>query len=276
MPRAQELADRVAIVTGGAGGIGRATVELFVEEGARVVIADTDAARGEELAAKLGSQTAFKRTDVAQVDEVEQVVDFAAAHFGGLHVMVNNAGVSSRRYGRFLDDPLDDFQHVMGVNLFGVMAGSQFAARHMARNGGGSIVNTSSIAGLSAGGGVITYRAAKAAVIHFSRSIALDLAEEGIRVNCVAPGHISTGMTSYDMAAVMRLTQPLKRQGLPRDVADAVLYLASERSAQVTGIVLTVDGGTTAGPPVRQLREITAARPGGELHRRREEDRGGA
>jgi NAD(P)-dependent dehydrogenase (short-subunit alcohol dehydrogenase family) len=277
MASSKELADRVAIVTGGASGIGRATVELFAEQGARVVIADTDAARGDELAAKVGGQAAFKRTDVTDVDEVEQVVDFATAHFGGLHVMVNNAGVSgSRRYGRFLDDPLDDFQRVMGVNLFGVMAGSQGAGRYMARNGGGSIVNIASIAGLSAGGGVVSYRAAKAAVIHFSRSIAIDLAEDGIRVNCVAPGHISTGMTSYDMAAVMRLTQPLKRQGLPRDVAEAVLYLASERSAQVTGIVLTVDGGTTAGPPIRQMREITAAGAGGESARRREEDRGGA
>jgi NAD(P)-dependent dehydrogenase (short-subunit alcohol dehydrogenase family) len=122
----------------------------------------------------------------------------------------------------------------------------------------------------------MTYRAAKAAVIHFSRSIAIDLAEEGIRVNCVAPGHISTGMTSYDMAAVMRLTQPLKRQGLPRDVAEAVLFLASERSAQVTGIVLTVDGGTTAGPPLTHMREIMAARAGGEPPRRREEENGGA
>ncbi|HWC38603.1 MAG TPA: SDR family oxidoreductase [Acidimicrobiales bacterium] len=275
MARAQELADRVAIVTGGASGIGRATVELFVEEGARVVIADTDAARGDELAAQLGDKTAFKRTDVTRVDEVEQVVDFAAAHFGGLHVMVNNAGVSGSRYGRFLDDPLDDFQRVMGVNLFGVMAGSQGAGRYMARNGGGSIVNIASIAGLSAGGGVMTYRAAKAAVVHFSRSIAIDLAEDGIRVNCVAPGHISTGMTSYDMAAVMRLTQPLQRQGLPRDVAEAVLYLASERSAQVTGIVLTLDGGTTAGPPLSHLRDIMAARAGGEPPGRREEDRGG-
>jgi NAD(P)-dependent dehydrogenase (short-subunit alcohol dehydrogenase family) len=276
MAKAQELADRVAIVTGGASGIGRATVELFVEEGARVVIADTDTARGEELAAKLGGRAAFKRTDVSDRDEVDQVVEFATAHFGGLHVMVNNAGVSSSRYGRFLDDPLDDFQHVMGVNLFGVMAGSQRAGRHMARNGGGSIVNTASIAGLSAGGGVMTYRAAKAAVIHFSRSIAIDLAEEGIRVNCVAPGHITTGMSSYDMAAVMRLTQPLKRQGLPRDVAEAVLYLACERSAQVTGIVLTVDGGTTVGPPLTYMREIMAARAGGGPPRRREEDKGGA
>jgi NAD(P)-dependent dehydrogenase (short-subunit alcohol dehydrogenase family) len=140
------------------------------------------------------------------------------------------------------------------------MVGSQLAARHMAKSGGGSIINASSIAGLSAGGGVMTYRASKAAVIQFSKSIAIDLAQYGIRVNCVAPGHISTGMTSYDMASVMRATQPLRRQGLPGDVANAVLYLASERSAQVTGIVLTVDGGTTAGPPPIQQKRTMAPR----------------
>lgn len=248
----EELAGRVAIVTGGSSGIGRATVELFAQHGARVVIADVDDVAGTDLAAKLGKGTVFKRADVANGDDVRALVDFALTRFGELHIMFNNAGISGSPYHRFLDDRLEDFERVIGVNLFGVMVGSQCAARHMVKNGGGSIINTASIAALTAGGGVMTYRASKAAVIHFSRSIAIDLAEYGIRVNCVAPGHIKTGMTSYDMDKVIQATQPLKRQGLPRDVADAVLYLASERSAQVTGTVLTVDGGTTAGPPLRQ------------------------
>jgi NAD(P)-dependent dehydrogenase (short-subunit alcohol dehydrogenase family) len=259
MGQEPELSGRVAIVTGGASGIGRATVELFVAEGARVVIADVDAARGEEVAAKLDGAAAFKRTDVADADQVQELVDFAVAHFGGLHVMFNNAGVSDSSYGSFLDDDLKSFQRVMGVNLFGVMVGSQRAARHMAKSGGGSIINTTSTAGIKAGGGVMTYRASKAAVIQFSRSIAIDLAEHGIRVNCIAPGHIPTGMTKYDMAQVIRVNQPLQRQGMPIDVAYAALYLASDRSAQVTGVVLPVDGGTTAGSPPRQLREITTA-----------------
>jgi NAD(P)-dependent dehydrogenase (short-subunit alcohol dehydrogenase family) len=254
----QELSGRVAIVTGGASGIGRATVELFAEEGAKVVIADVDTARGEEVAAKLGGAAAFKRTDVANADEIQELVDFAVARFGGLHIMFNNAGIPGSTYGRFLDDELKDFQRVMAVNLLGVMVGSQRAARHMAKNGGGSIINTSSIAALKAGGGVLTYRASKAAVIQFSKSIAIDLAEYGIRVNCIAPGHIPTGMTSYDLAPVVRLTQPLQRLGTPKDVAHAALYLASERSAQVTGIVLPVDGGTTVGAPVNQLKQILA------------------
>ncbi|HXJ35454.1 MAG TPA: SDR family oxidoreductase [Candidatus Eisenbacteria bacterium] len=256
----QELSGRVAIVTGGANGIGRATVELFVEEGAEVVIADVDAARGEELAARLGAAAAFKRTDVANADEVQELVDFAVARFGGLHVMFNNAGIASS-FRRFLDDDLTDFRRVMTVNLFGVMIGSQRAARHMSKNGGGVIINTTSIGGINAGSGLTVYRAAKAAVIHFSKSIAVDLAEYGIRVNCIAPAHIPTAINaSLNYAQVVRVMQPLQRVGQPRDVANAVLYLASERAAQITGIVLPVDGGTTAGRPPGPLKDFMAAR----------------
>jgi NAD(P)-dependent dehydrogenase (short-subunit alcohol dehydrogenase family) len=255
----QELSGKVAIVTGGASGIGRATAELFVEEGARVVVADVDAERGEELAGTLGPAAAFRRTDVSRAEDVQGAVDLAVARFGGLHVMFNNAGIAES-IGGFLDDELKDFQRMMAVNLFGVMVCSQRAARHMAKHGGGSIINNSSIGGISAGGGVMTYRAAKAAVTHFSKCIAIELAPHGIRVNCIAPGHIATEMTPYDMEAVVRLTQPLQRLGSPRDVANAALYLASEQSAQITGIVLPVDGGTTAGTPANLLREIMTAR----------------
>jgi len=244
-----ELAGRVAVVTGGASGIGRATAELFVAEGARVVVADVDGARGEAVAAALGTAAAFKRTDVADAGDVQALVDFAVAAFGGLHVMVNNAGVSGAMTARFLDDDLADFHRVLDVNLLGVMLGSQRAARHMAAHGGGAIINTSSVAALKPGAGVMTYRASKAAVIQFSKSIALELAPHGIRVNCVAPGHIPTGMTSYDLGPMIRRAQPLQRQGQPLDVAQAALFLAGERSAQVTGLVLPVDGGTNVGAP---------------------------
>jgi NAD(P)-dependent dehydrogenase (short-subunit alcohol dehydrogenase family) len=193
---------------------------------------------------------------------VQAAVDAAVARFGGLDVMVNNAGIGGAMHASFLEDPLDDFERVLAVNLRGVMVGSQRAARHMAAHGGGSIVNTASIAALSAGGGVLTYRASKAAVVHFSRSIAIDLAQHGIRVNCIAPGHIATPMTTYDMSAVIRLTQPLPRQGTADDVAEAILYLAGDRSAQITGVVLPIDGGTTAGPPAGALREALRPRRG--------------
>jgi NAD(P)-dependent dehydrogenase (short-subunit alcohol dehydrogenase family) len=256
---ADALAGKVAIVTGGASGIGRATVERFVEEGARVVIADVDAEGGAEVATRLGGAAAFVETDVTDPDQVQALVDVTVHRFGGLHVMFNNAGVSSAMV-RFLRDDLSDFTRVINVNVLGVMLGSQRAARHMKDHGGGSIINTSSIAGIGAGAGLATYRASKAAVIHLTRSIAVDLAQYDIRVNCIAPGHIATAMITYDMAPVMRLTQPLARQGTAADVAEAVLYLASDRSAQVTGVVLPIDGGTTAGPPANQLKLLMASK----------------
>ena len=272
---AAELSGKVAIVTGGASGLGRATVELFAQEGARVVIADVDVARGEDLARTLGPAALFKKTDVANAEDIQAVVDFAVDRCGGLHVMFNNAGISGTTYDRFLDDPLNDFQRMSGVNLLGVMLGTQRAARHMAAHGGGSIINNSSMAALKAGFGVMTYRAVKAAVVHFTKSVAIDLAEYAVRVNCIAPGHIRTEMTAYStpgmtpdvvervkkaVTAVTDSSRPLKRTGTAEDVAQAALYLGSDRSAQVTGIVLPVDGGASAGDSVNHLRNILDAR----------------
>ena len=248
-----ELAGKVAIVTGGASGLGRAMVERFAAAGAAVVVADVNEERGEALAAELGDAAAFTATDVADADQMQAAVDTAVERFGGLHVMVNNAGIGSSRR-RFLDDDFRDFDRVTRVNLLGVMVGSQRAARHMAAHGGGSIVNITSIGGINAGAGLMTYRATKAAVIHLTRSIAIDLAEHSVRANCIAPAHIPTEINAhYDQTQIIRLMQPLQRQGSPVDVAEAALFLASDRAAQITGIVLPVDGGTTTGPPVRDL-----------------------
>ena len=272
---AQALRDKVAIITGAAGGIGEATAELFVAEGAKLVLADVDEQRGAALAARLGAAAAFKRTDVSVEQEVQALVDFAVSEFGGLDVMFNNAAIAGSQHPRFLDDRLEDFQSVLGTNLFGVMTGSQAAARVMAKAGRGAIINNASIAGLLPGHALMTYRASKAAVIMFSRSIAIDLAEFGIRVNCLAPGHIRTPLTSFAppdasaevaarvkqaVGAAFDVNQPLKRTGYPADVAQAVLFLASDRAAQITGVVLPIDGGITAGDPVNHLIEIQAAR----------------
>ena len=251
----QELAGKVAIVTGGAGGIGRATAELLVAEGASVVVADLDAEAGQEVAAGIGEAAAFSQTDVSNADQVQALVDFAVDRFGGLDIMFNNAGIGSS-LTRFLHDDLEDFTRIMSVNLFGVIAGAQRAARHMKDHGGGCIINNASIAAVNVGAGMISYRASKAAVAHATKCMAIDLAPYGIRVNCLTPAHIRTGITTYEMGPVLRYMQPLEREAQPEDVANAVVFLASERAAQVTGIVLPIDGGTTAGPPFAQTKLI--------------------
>ncbi|GJO96849.1 hypothetical protein NJB18001_06880 [Mycobacterium marinum] len=211
-----ELAGKVAIVTGGASGIGRATVARFIAEGARVVIADVEAERGESLAAALGADAMFCRTDVSQPEQVAAVVAAAVDNFGGLHVMVNNAGVSGAMHRRFLDDDLADFHRVMTVNVLGVMAGTRDAARQMAAHGGGSIVNLTSIGGIQAGGGVMTYRASKAAVIQFTKSAAIELAHYEISGQCdragqhphPAVGVVGGGNGSRASRAVHRADSP--------------------------------------------------------------------
>jgi NAD(P)-dependent dehydrogenase (short-subunit alcohol dehydrogenase family) len=251
-----ELRDKVAIVTGGANGIGRAMATAFVAEGAQVVIADVDDAAGESVASSLGETAVFVHTDVSDASSVSAAVDAAVDRFGSLHVMVNNAGIASSPR-RLMDDDLRDFARVMGVDLYGVMVGTQQAARRMGP--GGSIVNVTSIAGISPGIGFATYRAAKAGVVHFSRSAAIELAERSIRVNVIAPGNIATAINAaFDTPSIVRKLQPLPRLGSPGDVANAAVYLASERSAQVTGVVLPVDGGTTTGPPPLSSDEVIA------------------
>src|ERR1700732_2809119 len=195
-----ELLGKVAIVTGGASGIGAGIVEKFISEGARVVIADVERERGEELAGKLGGDVVFRSADVANPEQIGALVAGAVETFGGLDVMVNNAGVSSRMHRSFLDDDLADFHRVMSVNVLGVMAGTRDAARQMATSGGGSIINMSSIGGIQAGGGVMTCRASKAAVIQFTKSAAIELAHYEIRVNAIAPGNIRTAIVRKSAA----------------------------------------------------------------------------
>ena len=270
-----ELTGKVAIITGGASGIGRAAVELFVAEGARVVIADVDDSKGAALAESHGDAALYQHCDVSSRADVQALVAAAINRFGALHIMFNNAGMSCAPFAHFIDDALDDFHRVMGVNLLGPMLGTQIAARHMKDHGGGVILNNSSIAGVLAGQAMMTYRASKAGLIQFSKSAAIDLAQYGIRVNCLVPGHIRTDLSSFKAqgaqdevaarveAAVTEVylsNQPLKRRGLPEDVAQAALFLASDRACQITGIAMPIEGGVTAGDPVNHLQDIFAAR----------------
>jgi NAD(P)-dependent dehydrogenase (short-subunit alcohol dehydrogenase family) len=273
---AGELEGQVAIVTGGAGGIGRASVELFAREGARVVIADIDDSAGAALAERIGGAALYQRTDVSDREQINALIDRAVADFGGMDIMFNNAGIACTAFPHFLDDTLEDFHRVMGVNLFGPMVGTQAAARQMRAQGrGGVVLNNASIAGLLAGQAMMTYRASKAALIHFSKSAAIDLAQYGIRVNCLVPGHIRTPLSSFEeegadtetaqlleqaIDAIYLSNQPIKRRGLPEDVAEAALFLVSGRARLITGVALPVEAGVTAGDPVNHLRDIFEAR----------------
>src|SRR3954453_19036457 len=188
-----ELMGKVAIVTGGASGLGEGLVRRFDAEGAKVVIGDIDRDSGAALAADIGGNPLFIESDVYDIEQVSGLVSTAVERFSGLQVMVNNAGVSGTMHRRFLDDDLADFERVMAINVRAVMAGTRDAARHMAEHGGGgSIINMSSIGGIQAGGGVMTYRASKAAVIMFTKSSAIELAHYEVRVNAIAPGNIPT------------------------------------------------------------------------------------
>jgi NAD(P)-dependent dehydrogenase (short-subunit alcohol dehydrogenase family) len=262
---ANELTGKVAIVTGGSSGIGLGAAERFIAEGARVVLADVNQEGGDAAAARLGTNAAFKRTDVGDPAQVVELIAFAVQKFGGLHIMVNNAGISGVRHPRLLDEDFNDFQRVMGINLLGMMVGTREAARHMAKNGGGSIINISSTGALQAGPGLWAYGTSKAAAIHFTKSAAVDLGEYAIRVNCIAPGNIETPIMASTVGAhlpekekaeMMKAVraflisrQPLQRQGTPKDLAEAVLFFASDRSSFITGTVLPVDGGMVVGSP---------------------------
>lgn len=260
-----ELEGKVAVVTGGASGLGEGLSRRFAAEGAKVLIGDIDRDAGAALVADIGADGLFVEADVSRLDQVSGLVSTAVERFGGLHVMVNNAGVSGTMHRRFLDDDFSDFDKIMAVNLRAVMAGTRDAARHMRDAGGGSIINITSIGGILAGGGVMTYRASKAAVIQFTKSAAIELAHYDIRVNAIAPGNIATAIvrksaSREDLEKLeefeakireqMRNDRPLKREGTADDVAEAALYFATDRSRYVTGTVLPVDGGTVAGKAI--------------------------
>jgi NAD(P)-dependent dehydrogenase (short-subunit alcohol dehydrogenase family) len=271
-----ELAGKVAICTGGAQGIGLGAARRFLEEGARVVIADVNEQRGQEVAAGLGQHAAFKATDVSDEGQIQALVDFAVDTFGGLDVMFNNAGISGARHARLFDDDFADFHRVMDINLLGVMLGTKLAARHMAEHGGGSIINITSIAGLQPSGSLISYHLSKVGVIMFSQGAALDLGEYGIRVNVIAPGNIETpilgetmgqGLSDEDKAAMLAKTrqflidrQPIRRQGLPSDIAAAATFFASDQSSYITANVMPVDGGMVIGQPPSKVTGIEKLR----------------
>ena len=254
------LEGKVAVVTGAARGIGEATARRFVEEGARVVLADVLDDGGETVAEGLGSAALYRHADVTQSGQVQALIDTAVEEFGGLHIMFNNAGTMGALQAGFLEEDFRTFRKTIEINLLGPMLGASFAARHMAKNGGGCILSTASSSALYGGYGIIPYRATKAGVVSMTRSLAIELGKYGIRVNCISPGPTRTPMTAMDGAPedrveelvdismeAMRGRMPLGRLGMPEDVANAAVFLASDQAAQITGVDLAVDGGETLG-----------------------------
>jgi NAD(P)-dependent dehydrogenase (short-subunit alcohol dehydrogenase family) len=254
------LQDKVAVVTGGASGIGEGTVRLFAAEGAKVVIADVQDARGQKLAEELGPNTAYVHADVSLEADVQQSIKTALSRWGKLDCMYNNAGFGGVS-GPIEETDMDAFDQTMAVLFKGVVLGMKHAAPIMKAQGYGSIISTASVAGVAGAFGPHIYSAAKAAVIHLTRSVANELGESGVRVNCICPGGIATPIFGKGMGLspeqadytvdLMRVRlaegQPIKRSGLPSDIAEAALWLASDASSFVTGHALVVDGGLTTG-----------------------------
>ncbi|MGD8416054.1 MAG: SDR family oxidoreductase [Pseudomonadales bacterium] len=252
------LQHKVAVITGGASGMGRATVERFLHEGARVVIADYNAENGQALMARLeaegyGETCTFVRTDVASEEDVAAVLGRAVEQFGGLDILFNNAGVGGA-IGPLTETTAADWDYTFDVLAKGVFFGIKHGARHMRELGrGGSIINTASIAGLSGDGGPMVYSAAKAAVISLTQSAAVELAADRIRVNAICPGFIATPLAAGGdperiQEAFMK-AQPWPDYGRGEHIAGAAVFLASDDAEFVTGEKLIVDGGLTAAGP---------------------------
>ena len=260
------LQDRVVVITGGASGMGLATVHRFLEEGAKVVVADFNEANGAALIDSVpnASHLRFIKVDVAQEADVKAMIEFAHDEFGTVDIVFNNAGVGGA-IGPLTETSMSDWDYTFDVLAKGVFLGIKHAAIYMKANGvQGSIINTASIAGLSGDGGPMIYSAAKAAVISLSQSAAIELAPDRIRVNAICPGFIITPLAAAgnpDIETSFAKGRPWPEAGRGEDIAGAALFLASDDSKFVTGEHLVVDGGlTAAGPELSKRFPNTSAR----------------
>ncbi len=277
MPIPDRFDGKVAIVTGGASGIGAGTVRRFIDEGASVLIADLNGDQASALADELGERAAALRTDVSKEEDIAAAVSEATDLFGGLDIMFNNAGFGGA-LGPLVEASVDDFDLTFDVLVKSVFLGIKHATPAIAERGGGSIINTASICAKRPGWGPHLYSAAKSAVLALTETASLELAESNIRCNAVCPGLIATPLyvgnpkaTEEQLAAVRESDaslQPLGRVGEPGDIAAAVAFLASDDAAWVTGQHFSIDGGMNVGPkfedwpePFRTTHPIRHHRP---------------
>jgi 3alpha(or 20beta)-hydroxysteroid dehydrogenase len=237
-----KLDGRVAIVTGAARGIGERTVRRFAEEGARIVITDVLEEEGRAVAAELGDVAMFHHHDVTQEGDWQAVVAAARGQFGGVDVLINNAGIF--RKAALEVQTVEEFDQVVAVNLRGVFLGMKTVAAPMRARGGGSIVNTSSTSGLTGLATQVAYGASKWGVRGITKVAAMELGKDNIRVNSIHPGTVDTPMTT---GGSNRGNNPLQRIGLPMDIANLHLFLASDESSWITGAEINIDGGSLAG-----------------------------
>jgi 3alpha(or 20beta)-hydroxysteroid dehydrogenase len=256
------LTDRVALITGGARGQGEAEARLFHREGARVVIADVLEELGKALEQELGEGALFVRLDVSSEDDWREAVAATLERFGGLNILVNNAGIL--KLAPMLEMSLDDYMAVVHVNQIGCFLGMKTAGRAIVDSGGGSIINTSSIGGLWGIPGGAAYTASKFAVTGMTKTAAIELGSAGVRVNSIHPGIIDTDMVrehapqDLDMemdADAVGAALPVGRMGKPEDIAALALFLASDESAFCTGSSFVADGGVMAGDMVQMSAE---------------------
>jgi 3-oxoacyl-[acyl-carrier protein] reductase len=251
------LEDKVALITGGAAGIGKATAERFIQEGARVIICDVNVQGGQETAGELGEYCLFFAVDISDRQAVQRWVDQVIAEFGRIDILVNNAGILRDatlvkvKNGELVKQMAEEaFDSVISVNLKGVFNCTQAVAPHMIRQKAGSILNATSVVALDGNFGQTNYIAAKAGVVGMTKVWARELGRFNVRVNAVAPGLIMTEMLSTmpeSKLAELKKHQPLGRVGKPEEVANAYLFLASDEASFISGTVLRVDGGLVVG-----------------------------
>lgn len=255
------LSGKVAVITGAASGIGRGTVDLFVKEGAKVIAADIQDDKGARMEDEHGKALRYIRCDVTKEGDIKAAIDLAQKAFGRLDCLFNNAGTPGPLENAEIVTA-ESFDAVMHLHVRAAMLGIKHAVPVMRAQGGGSIISTASIAGLQNGFGPLLYSVAKAAIVHMTKLSAAQLGPMNIRVNCICPGLIATPIfakgiglatqvADQTVAAVTEAgknAQPIPRTGLPRDIGEAALYLASDASGFVNGHALVVDGGITVGP----------------------------